>query len=137
MSSPEAWMKCRGQSAHLNLTRGRAFPPRMYETPQPDPGLHSLLVHDQISQENTHELLTRLRKREDSCGNGSAVLLHFRESIKFLIPLDKMTWPVKKQAFFLKCSQLPQFPIESKLLPHFSFPHNSLVVSLSKRTVDP
>lgn len=102
-------MKRRGQSAHLNLTRGRAFPPCMYETPQPDPVLHSHLLHDQISQEHTHELLTRLCKREDSCGNGSAVLLHFRESIKFLIPLNTMTWLVKKQAFFLKCSQHPNF----------------------------
>lgn len=38
---------------------------------------------------------------------------------------------VEKQAFFWKCSRHPKFPIESRHFPHFSFPHNSLVVSLS------
>lgn len=51
--------------------------------------------------------------------------------MKFLVPLNKKTLLVKKQAFFLKCSQHLQFPIESRHSPHFSFPHDSPVVSLS------
>lgn len=51
--------------------------------------------------------------------------------MKFLVPLNKKTLLVKKQAFFLKCSQQLQFPIESRHFPHFSFPHDSPVVSLS------
>jgi len=73
------------------------------------PALRSALTPCMTSSRvktRTRELLrmARLCKGEKSCGDRSAVLLYFRESIKFLVPLNKKTQLVKKQAFFLKCS---------------------------------
>lgn len=46
------------------------------------------------------------------------------------VSFNKMAPVVRKQAFFLKCPEHPPFPIESRHSLHFSFPRNSLVVSL-------
>lgn len=47
------------------------------------------------------------------------------------VSFNKVAPLVRKQAFFLKCPEHPPFPIESRHFLHFSFPRNSLVVSLT------
>lgn len=47
------------------------------------------------------------------------------------VSFNKVAPLVRKQAFFLKCPEHPPFPIESRHFLHFSFPRNSVVVSLT------
>lgn len=47
------------------------------------------------------------------------------------VSFNKVAPLVRKQAFFLKCPEHPPFPIESRHFLQFSFPRNSLVVSLT------